>query len=146
MIYADASFVIALFVIGDDHWHKAWQWWRQNQGPTILVSRLTLFEAENSIRGLGASKQCRPSAVRASIEGIKRAHLEGVLVRRNVPEHRLYPQAVRLSQYHTVSCTFGALDIVHVAIALDLRVETLLSFDERQRELAMAEGLSVQPM
>jgi predicted nucleic acid-binding protein len=145
MIYADASFLVALFVEGDDHWDEAWRWWRLRHGPVMLVSRLTLFEAENTIRGLAVSKQCRPSEMRTSLEGIKRAQLEGVIIRRSVLEHRLFPHATRLSQHHTIQRTYGALDILHVATALELGATTFLSFDQRQRELAEAEGLMVQP-
>jgi len=37
------------------------------------------------------------------------------------------------------------MDILHVATALDLGAKQFVSFDERQRELAEAEGLDVLP-
>lgn len=63
MNYADASFLVALFVVGDDHWSEAWQWWRQQRGPEIVVSRLSLFETENTIRGLVISKEILDSRI-----------------------------------------------------------------------------------
>jgi hypothetical protein len=111
----------------------------------IVVSRLGLFEAENTMRGLAVAKECRPVEVRTALEGIKRAQLEGVVVRRSVPEHRLFPHAARPSQHRTVACTYGALDILHVAAARELRATTFLSFDGRQRELAVSGRLMVEP-
>lgn len=110
-----------------------------------MVSRLTIFEAQNTIRGWAIAKKGTSVEVRTALEGLKRAQLEGVIVRRNVAEHRLFPHAARLSQHHTVTCTYGALDILHVATALELGATTFLSFDHRQSELARAEGLLVEP-
>lgn len=145
MICADASFLVALFVEHDDHWRSAWRWWRSERGPVLTVTRLCLFEAENAIRGLTVAKLCRPAEVRSALAGIQRGLLEGFIARRSVPEHQLFPHADRLSQYHTTRATFGAMDILHVSAALQLRSETFLSFDRRQRELAAAEGLEVLP-
>ena len=53
--------------------------------------------------------------------------------------------AERLSSARTKVGGPRALDILHVATALHLGAEELLSFDDRQRRLATAEGLNVQP-
>ena len=144
-IYADASFIVALVVESDEHRPTAWRWWQGNDGPVIQVSRLTIFEAQNTIRGWGVARKCRPSEVTTALHRLHRLLLEGVLLRRRVTDHRLFPHAARLSQFHTTIATYGALDILHVATALELRASTFLSFDKRQRELAEAEGLVVLP-
>ena len=72
MIYADASFIVALFVREDEHWQRAWQWWRAEQGPILTVTRLGVFEAENTVRALVVAREIRPWKVgwlwRASAE------------------------------------------------------------------------------
>lgn len=143
MIYADASFIVALFVREDDHWQEAWYWWRTEGGPSLIVTRLGMFESENTIRALAASKRIRPVESRQALAGIHRASMEGILIRRIAPEHQLFPAAPRLSQHHTLKTTFGALDILHVASAIHLKVKRFLSFDQRQCYLAEAEGLEV---
>jgi predicted nucleic acid-binding protein len=50
-----------------------------------------------------------------------------------------------LSHRHTITDGHRSFDILHVATALVLEAEELLTFDERQRELAEAEGLKVKP-
>lgn len=50
-----------------------------------------------------------------------------------------------LSKRHTMTDGQRSFDILHVATALVLEVEELLTFDERQRKLAVAEGLKVKP-
>jgi predicted nucleic acid-binding protein len=79
------------------------------------------------------------------LELLKRALLEGVIVLREVPNRRLYPEARRLSQHHTIKAGYGAVDILHVAAAKDMGATALLSFDERQKQLAKAEGFKVAP-
>lgn len=111
----------------------------------FCASRLTLFEAENTIRGKSVAGSIRLSEVTRAMDFIYRLRLEGLLVRRRVDDHRLFPHATRLSQFHTTSSAFGALDILHVATALELRATTFLSFDNRQLGLAEAEGLNVAP-
>ncbi len=50
-----------------------------------------------------------------------------------------------LSKRHTVTDGHRSFDILHVATALVLKAEELLTFDERQRKLALAEGLKAKP-
>ena len=89
--------------------------------------------------------KCSASEARKALDGIKRTLLEGLLVRREVPILRLYPAAQRLSQHHSTRASYGAMDVLHVASALELHADTLLTFDERQGELARAEDLEVRP-
>lgn len=53
--------------------------------------------------------------------------------------------AERLSSARTKTEGLRALDTLHVATALHLHAKEFLSFDERQRKLAAAEGLTVNP-
>ena len=51
----------------------------------------------------------------------------------------------RLSVTYTKTHGHRAMDVLHVATAIHLGVEELLSFDGNQRKLAKAEGLVVKP-
>ena len=51
--------------------------------------------------------------------------------------------AVDLSEKHTLAFGYRSFDILHVATALHLGVRDFLTFDDRQRRLAEAEGLTV---
>ncbi len=50
-----------------------------------------------------------------------------------------------LSKRHTSAGGHRSFDILHVATALVLEAEEFLTFDERQRKLARAEGMKVKP-
>jgi len=77
---------------------------------------------------------------------MKRYALEGYIELWETPVKRLFPSARRLSQFHSTDRSFGAMDILHVAGALDMKATYLLTFDQRQHELAIAEGLKAAPL
>lgn len=54
-------------------------------------------------------------------------------------------RAEDLSNRHTIAAGYRAFDVLHVATALHLEAREFLTFDERQRKLAQAEGLNVKP-
>lgn len=62
-----------------------------------------------------------------------------------VPASVLYPKAAELADRHSVRLGTRSLDLMHVAAALLLKAGIFLSFDERQREAAKAEGLKILP-
>jgi predicted nucleic acid-binding protein len=126
MIFAGASFLVALFVERDKHWREAWKWWRQRQGPVITVTRFSLFEAAHTMRGLVVARLCRAEDSQHALEGLERAQREGFIISRRIPEHQLFPHAERLSQFHTLRATCGAMDILHVAAAPHLGAAAFL--------------------
>jgi predicted nucleic acid-binding protein len=143
--FADASFLVAFFS-SDVHSRRARRWWDQHANPLLRTSRLAYFEAENSIRALRVAARITPEEELRSIETMKRYALEGYIELWETPVKRLFPSARRLSQFHSTDRSFGAMDILHVAGALDMKATYLLTFDQRQHELAIAEGLKAAPL
>ena len=63
-----------------------------------------------------------------------------------VPEwESVVARAERLALDHTPRYGARAMDILHLAFALRLGVTELLTFDENQRQVSLAEGLAVGP-
>jgi predicted nucleic acid-binding protein len=141
--FADASFIVS-FCADDEHTPKARAWYHRFSS-TMLTSRLALFEAENSIRRMRVARKLSDLKTQQALENLKRTQLEGFIELWEVPVRRLYPSARRLSQYHSQDKGYGAMDILHVASALDMHCDTSLSFDQSQCELAKAEGLNTAP-
>jgi predicted nucleic acid-binding protein len=54
----------------------------------------------------------------------------------------MFERAQALAGKHTARLGVRSLDILHVAVALELQAESFLTFDRRQARLARAEGLS----
>jgi predicted nucleic acid-binding protein len=143
VVFADASFLVSAF-LGDDNGERAWRWW-QTSRSVIRISRLVLLEAENAIRAAPFSNKCSREESSQALNGLVRARLEGMIERREVESRRLYPAAQRLSIHHTGPDVFGAMDILHVAAALESDARYFASFDASQRKLAKAAGLAVVP-
>jgi predicted nucleic acid-binding protein len=57
----------------------------------------------------------------------------------------IFARAANLARHHTARYGTRSLYILHVATALAIGAEALLTFDRRQRRLAKAEGLRVLP-
>lgn len=142
--YADASFLVALFTF-DEHRTRAWKWWRANKICPVVGSRLTVFETENTFRAQRAGGLVTGAEERDSLAALEAALRDGLLLRRETPPYRLYPEAHRLSQFHSRRAAYGALDILHIAAAAILKADTVLTFDNGQRTLATAAGIRVAP-
>jgi predicted nucleic acid-binding protein len=143
--YADTSFIVGLFAGEAGQWSKAWKWWHAAGMCQLMVSRLTLLEAENAFHSLRLEHKITASEFRQALNGLDRARIEGLLVRRETPAHRLYPEAHRLVKHYSARAAYGALDIMHVAAGIILRADTLLTFDKPQATLARAAGLHTAP-
>jgi predicted nucleic acid-binding protein len=69
----------------------------------------------------------------------------GAIVLIPVEWPEVHSTAERLSAQYTVSGGYRTLDILHVATALQVEADQLLTFDASQSALARAAGLGVAP-
>jgi hypothetical protein len=142
--YAESSFLFSAFA-SDRNTRAAIRWMRACKTFPLIVTRLGIFECENSFRTAVIDHRMTADEKRAASERIKRGLHEGFLLRREVPTSQWFPQAHRVSEFSSAARGFGALDILHVAAALVLRADGFLSFDGNQLVLAKGEGLQVEP-
>jgi predicted nucleic acid-binding protein len=70
---------------------------------------------------------------------------EELFVHAAVEWTNVFRRADELSEEHAPKGGQRTIDLLHVAIAVDFRATTFLSFDQRQRRLARAAGLRVYP-
>lgn len=142
--YADASFLVSLF--GEDaNSPKANRWFRHVRDWPALITRLTAFEFENSLRTAVVAHEINAQERHEAIQRFRRAVHEGFFLRREIPVNQWFPQAHRLSEFSNERRGFGALDVLHVSAALYLGADGFLSFDEPQKILARSEGFKVEP-
>lgn len=69
----------------------------------------------------------------------------GFLVPTTVPAADWHAKARELSDRYSPTVGTRSLDLLHVAAAVLLETETFYSFDERQRQAAAGEGMTVKP-
>ena len=136
-VYADSSFIVSLYVT-DAHSAEAR---RGGQDAPGLI--LTPFHRAEWAHAL-AQHQFRGSLTR---EAVRRIHAQFTsdeaagLFRANVVPESAFDLCADLARRHGSSLAMRTLDSLHVACALELKVERFWTFDERQAKLARAEGL-----
>lgn len=70
---------------------------------------------------------------------------DGRLTSTNVKWPSVFRLAARLSEQHSATHGTRSLDILHVAAAKTMRITDFVSFDARQRALALDVGMKVAP-
>jgi hypothetical protein len=69
----------------------------------------------------------------------------GVLLETPVTWVEVYTEAEALSAAHTKTLGTRGFDVLHVAVAIVLGTKNFLTFDGRQKSLAIKAGLKVKP-
>jgi predicted nucleic acid-binding protein len=150
-VYADSSFLLRL-VTGESGAELAAAEYRRLGRPSVFYLPLHALEVENGIRQRAFhERRVLPSSQRTRISRERDAalsRLAGFLKRGAFKEVALdmdsaMDRACRLSSAHTDRVGARAVDLLHVACALLLEIELFLTSDQRQSDLAKAEGLRV---
>ena len=136
--YADTSFLISLYSLDANSARAASEVNRLN--PTVLLTPLGELELANALELRIFRKEASVSAVKAAQAKI-REHVESGFFSLQPMPTTLYERARQIARRRSAQLGLRTLDILHVASALLLRAETLLTFDHRQLQLARAEGL-----
>jgi len=142
-VYADSSLLLKLY-IRESETTAAWQVVNRIQEPLVFTP-LHRLEMLNGIRRCIATKKVtRAQAVRAML--LLRSHVKGGrYTLPAVPWLAVFQRAHRLSRKHARSLLVRSLDLLHVALALEIGANEFLTFDDRQRQTALAEGLNAMP-
>jgi predicted nucleic acid-binding protein len=143
MICCDTSFLVSLY--GNDiHTAKATHYLR-NLGSALTLSPFNEFELLNAIElrvWLGFSSRGQADRVLAAW----RTDLEqAVLYRPTLNLAAVLAEARRLSASFTARGGHRSFDILHIAAAVHLGTSEFLTFDQNQRKLAVATGLTASP-
>lgn len=143
MTFADTGFLVSLYVTETTTAEA--RAIAATIRPPILLTAFTLTELHNAINlGVFRHRLTLPErdAYRNAIEG----HLDaGYYELRPIDPAELHRLARALSDLHTPRLGTRTLDLLHVATARLLNAKTFLSFDQRQRAVARAEGMDVRP-
>lgn len=145
--YPDTSFLCALYRLQVNS-SVAAAYFTAMPGA-LEVTTLLLYEFRQSVRFQVRLQRLDPSKGYSSREGTKMlADLKSDLVSGAVltvpaPWPLVHGAAERLSELYTDANGHRAMDILHVATAIELGAKEFLTFDANQKKLAGAEGLQV---
>jgi predicted nucleic acid-binding protein len=137
-VYADTSFLVSLYS-PDVHSIRAVAQMARLRGA-LLMTQLGELELTNALELRVFRKEATETEIRRALTKFEEHARGGVFELEAVPA-TVYQRARQITRKHTAVLGLRTLDILHVASALLLQAERFWTFDQRQSELARAEGM-----
>ncbi len=147
MTYPDTSFLCALYIAQDSSLRAIRH--MKGQAEPLISTSLLFFEFRQSVQFqvFRHSKDPRHGYPRhvaqIALMTLQMNATAGVFRQAAVDWAEVHRIAERLAFQHTLSGGHRSFDILHIATALHLGAREFLTFDENQKKLAEAEGLTV---
>lgn len=141
--YADTSFLVSLY--GQDANSAAACRIARGCRSALPLTSLQAHETRNAFRLAVFRKVITEAECRHVLHAFEDDLRTGVLEARPVIWTDLFDEAERLSVAYTPTLGVRAADILHVAAARIMNATAFLTFDERQRALALKARLRVLP-
>jgi hypothetical protein len=111
----------------------------------LLVSSLCELETANTFRLQVFRKQVSLQEAQTSLQDLDLHLRQDLLHRCHLPEAS-FSRAHQFSEQYATSLGTRGADVLHVAAAVELGASGFFSFDMQQRDLAVAVGLTVNPL
>jgi len=143
MIYAETS-VLASLVMRDSNSARATNLTEKNTQP-LLYNTLLKLEVRNAIRLSVANGELTEDHATASARELEEMENSGIWTALEPDWGRVFKRSVGFSKAHSSVLRTRSFDIVHVAAAVEMGAKDFWTFDKRQRALAEAVGLRVNP-
>ncbi len=139
--YADPSALLKLYLHEPES--RAMAAWRaKNTGP-LAVTPHGRVELTNGIALAAHRGFITAAALQAALTALDDDFEQGRYRLADLLWRAVLKRAAALSRSHTPTLGTRSLDVLHVASALELGLKRFVTFDERQRQLALATGLKV---
>lgn len=137
--YFDSSALVKIYVNEPNSARARQEVVAAKQVPLTWLHRL---EIENSIRVLVGRKMLNSEESAALLEQLEDDRQAQRLADVASDWPKVYHEAVQLSRRHAAKLLCRSLDVLHVAIAVEIGCKRFISADQRQLALAKAAGLS----
>lgn len=137
-VYADTSFLVSLYS-PDVHSARAAAQMARLRGA-MLLTPLGELELSNALELRVFRKEATATEIRHAQAKFEEHARGGVFQLEALPP-TVYERARQITRRRTAILGVRTLDILHVASALLLQAERFWTFDQRQSELAKAEGM-----
>jgi predicted nucleic acid-binding protein len=138
-VYADSSFLASVYVT-DMHTPEALR--RMSQHPRLWFTPFHEVEISHAIARQVFQGYMADARANRAFRELSRDCTEGVWALTGFPE-AAFARGAMLARAHVAKLGTRTLDSLHVACALELKVQHFWTFDERQAKLAKAAGLKV---
>ena len=111
----------------------------------MIFTPLHRLEIINAIRRNLASKRIRRKQALKALQTLRADLCSGFYLQPPLDWAKVFQRSHRPSRKHANKLLVRSLDLLHVALALELGTSEFLTFDDRQRQAATAEGFKVIP-
>lgn len=140
-VYVDPSALTCLYV-HQEH-SRAMSTWRSRVPGPLSVTHHGRTEIVNAICRTVFIGEMDRAAMQEALADLEDDFAQGRLEPADILWRAALDRAAELSRVHTPQLGTRSLDVLHVACALELKCRRFLTFDERQRRLAVATGLAL---
>lgn len=141
--YADSSFLVSLYRA--DAFHDTASAFMARAALSLAFTPLHRIEVRNALRHATASGDMKAAERTLAFRQIEEDLRDGLLIHTPVNWTDAFRRADELSEKLAATEGQRAMDLLHVAVAIEVGAKTFLSFDQRRRRLAKAAGLKVKP-
>ena len=117
--------------------------WRAAVAGSLSVTHHSRVEIVNAICRGGFLGHLDQSSLSEALTVFSEDFTKGYFVQADILWRAALNRAADLSVQHTPKLGVRALDVLHVACALELKLRKFFTFDVRQQELAKAVGLKL---
>jgi predicted nucleic acid-binding protein len=140
--YADTSFLASLYGTDANSLQAAHH--VETLRPTFAITPFGELEFITAFEALAFRKLLSVDELDESMQAFRADLAMGVLTCKPVPP-TAFPRAIVLSKLYTRTLGCRTLDILQVAIGLELGADVFFTFDKDQAKLARRAGLTVRP-
>lgn len=141
--YADSGFIVSLYK-QETTSQEASAAFQRTTLP-VLFSALTHLEVRNALRLAVFRGEISEEERASKWQRFQEDLSNGLYAVMPIPATALHERAGELADKYSATEGTRSLDLLHVAAAQLLEAGELLSFDTRQRKVAVSEGLKVRP-
>ena len=139
--YADPSALLKLYLHHPDS--ASISAWRARVRGPLPVTHHGRVEIVNGLCLAAFRRHITAAALRDALASLDEDFASGRYVHADIPWRSALRRTDDLSREYTPELGCRALDVLHVACALELGAGSFLTFDMRQRRLARAMGLQL---
>jgi predicted nucleic acid-binding protein len=142
MLYVDTSVIVKLYIKEEKSLEASNLIIENNEA--IPLTSLHKLEFTNAINLKQFRAEITTDDVRLIISRFNDHESKGIFFRPLLSWADTFKYAIDLSNNHTQIMGSRSLDILHVALALSIKADRFLSFDDRQSKLASLSGLKIE--
>jgi len=141
VVYVDTSIIVKLY-IKEKYSRDVSNWLKENNEAIPLTSFHEL-EFINAIHLKCFRNEVDHRIIHPIMARFEEHEKIGVYYRPPLDWSAVFIQAIDLSKHHSTNLGSRALDILHIASALSMRIDRFLTLDDRQSNLAAHAGLEI---